>query len=259
MNLCAYDLLYKIFKSTLRKNMNKISLDLYHCKNNFMKNGIKNTHFIYSICEQLANKLNLELKFRPIIIPYFHGINSTNDGISSICIFKDKDSLGFFTLHTFNKRNLAYFDIISYSKLNENTIKNEVSSILNASLIKLSEPLAKNTWGVELEAVCSSHNKVELSLIYDLCQSIINKINMTQITNTIVEKNGDCILLTTLIAESHIGIIYNEKTNKLYLDIFSCKYYESSIVLQILQKLNLKIDKITTGSRGILHNNYLVN
>ena len=77
---------------------------------------------------------------------------------------------------------------------------------------------------------------------------------MTQIANTIVQKTKDVIFITTLIAESHIAIFYNKKTKEIYLDIFSCKYYDSKNVLQILTNKNIKVKDYATSSRGILHN-----
>lgn len=77
---------------------------------------------------------------------------------------------------------------------------------------------------------------------------------MTQISNTITQKNGQNVLLLTLIAESHIGIIYNKKSNRLFLDIFSCKYYDFQKVVKILKDLHFNIIKTEVASRGIHHN-----
>ena len=231
--------------------MEKISLDLYGCVNEYFGKGIEDSLSLYNLCCSLEKEINITYIFKPTIIPYFYGKNLEDDGVSCFCIFKEKSSLGFITLHTFNKRKVAYFDMVSSKKyLN---VKEKICKLLNPKIIKTGEDFKRDTWGIELTTNCKCLHPLNSDILYDLCQEIIKKINMTQIADTIVQKTENIIFVTTLIAESHIAIFYNINTKQLYVDIFSCKYYDSKNVLQILENNKIVVKDYKIKSRGIHH------
>lgn len=91
--------------------MKKTAFDLYDCKNRNLDNCLE----MYSLNEDLAKELSAKPVYKPIIVPYFYGKVKEDEGISCLNIFEDKNGfLGFFTLHTFSQRKIAYFD--SFSK-----------------------------------------------------------------------------------------------------------------------------------------------
>ena len=235
--------------------MNKISLDLYECNTSFLNNGLNSSIDIYNICSELE-ELNINLIYKPTVIPYFNGVNPKDDGVSAFCLFEQNQNLGFYTLHTFNKRKLAYFDLIYSNKINCNKVKNELCKNFNPHIIQYPKPLLQGSWGIEYTSICTVKENINFDMMYNLSQKIIKSINMTQITNTIIEENSNCLILLVLIAESHIGIIFDKNNYKLYLDIFSCKYYDSNILKEVLKEYNLIIDEKNINSRGLLHNNY---
>ena len=233
--------------------MNKLSLDLYGVKNKYIGKGIKDSISLYNLYNDLENKLNIKYIFKPTIVPYFYGKQPMDDGVSCFCMFKEKTSLGFITLHTFNKRNVAYFDMVSNKKYKN--AKNIVCNFLNPKNVQLPQDFKKDTWGIELTSNCVCKNSINSEFLYDLCQEIIKKINMTQIATTTLQKTKDIIFITTLIAESHIAMFYNINTKQLFIDIFSCKYYNFKKVIKLLNDKKIELQNYSISSRGIYHNN----
>ncbi len=231
--------------------MNKISIDLYDCKNECMKNDMQDSLQVYEIAQSVAKQIGVNLIFKPAIIPYFYGKEPKDNGVSCFCYFKENDGVGIFTLHTFSHRKVAYFDLVSNEKFDYDNIKKVLCQIFNSSIALPAIPFKQNTWGVEL--TLNGNTSTNANELYDFCQSIIKNINMTQIANTTLEKNESMIVLTTLIAESHIAIFYNPSTTEIYLDIFSCKYYNSEDVLKLCDEYGIKINNYTKSSRGIYH------
>ena len=92
--------------------MKKIAFDLYGCKNKHLDNFLE----MYSFNEKIIKEFKVKPVYKPIIIPYFYGKIKEDEGISCLNIFENSKGgvLGFFTLHTFSQRNIAYFD--SFSK-----------------------------------------------------------------------------------------------------------------------------------------------
>lgn len=231
--------------------MNKISFDLYSCKNECMENNIQDSYKVYEMAQNIAKQIGVRLIFKPVIIPYFYGKEPKDNGVSCFCYFKENTGVGIFTIHTFCYRKTVYFDLVSSKKFNLGKIKKTLYLAFNPQKVLPAKPFNKETWGVEL--TLSGTAKTSVDEIYDLCQNIITNINMTQIANTIIEKNNSMIVLTTLIAESHIAIFYDCTTNDIYLDIFSCKYYNSDDVLKLCEEYNIKISDFHQSSRGIYH------
>lgn len=231
--------------------MNKYSLDLYQCKNNYMENNLQDSLHIYSIAQKTADLLGVELIFKPTIIPYFYGKNPKDNGVSCFCYFKENNNIGLFTMHTFSTRKAVYFDLLSKTEFDFDSIKNILCNLFNPNKVCSGIPFKENTWGVELTAFGKANTNA--NEMYDLCQNIIKDINMTQIANTIIEKNQSQIVIITLIAESHIAIFYDTKNNKVFLDIFSCKNYNYEVVLKILKNFKINITSYSQSSRGIYH------
>lgn len=155
--------------------MNKISFDFYNCNNDFM-GGIEDMSLVFNVCSSFEKAFNVELLFKPIIVPYFYGKQPKDDGFSCYCLFKDKDNgFGFFTLHTFNKRKIAYFDMVCEKTVNAYDIKEKLTSVLKSSTVKEREPMTKGSWGIELVVECMGNDNITIDSLHDLNQKIIKK------------------------------------------------------------------------------------
>ncbi len=231
--------------------MNKIAFDLYNCQTNILADFSK----LYDACVELADVLKLDLYYKPTIVPYFYGKNEMDEGISCFCLFKDKNSIGMFTLHSFSRRNTVYFDIVSEKTISENNVLTNLIHLLNPGEVKAPLDISgEKTFGLEIKLTANSQKEFTMDMLYDLQNKIINSVDMTQITNTIVEKNDDAVCLVSLIAESHIALFYNIKTKTIYLDLFSCKYFNKDVILSIISGGGiLQISSVDTKTRGSRH------
>ncbi len=89
--------------------------------------------------------------------------------------------------------------------------------------------------------------------LYDLNAKIVEKLEMTQISSPVLEKNKKSICMLSLIAESHIGFVYDLKAKVLNLDIFSCKNFDEKVVIGLLNSSGKVVD-YKVNIRGIKHN-----
>ncbi len=231
--------------------MNKIAFDLYNCQSNILADG----SMLYDACVALSDKLNLDLYYKPTIVPYFYGKNEMDEGVSCFCLYKNKKSIGMFTLHSFSRRNIVYFDIVSDKTINENKVLTNLIHLLNPGEVKYPSKISENeTFGLEIKLTANSQKEFTIDMLYALQDQIIKAIDMTQITNTMVKKSENMICLISLIAESHLALFYNLKTNMLYMDLFSCKYFDKNVILSILGGGGiLQISSVDTKTRGSRH------
>lgn len=233
--------------------MEKISFDLYLCKNRHLDDERQ----MYQICEEIADKIGVELFYKPVIIPYFYGKNRQDDGISCICIFKINREIGFFSVHSFNKRKVVYFDLVTPKHIDKLNTKEILKNIFASK--EILEGFAYDgtkTWGIELLTTFKAPEQINFDNLYYLIEDIIKTIDMTKISNTIIESHKDNILAVALIAESHIAFIYNKKTKQLYVDIFSCKYFDKNLVNKMIKKHCNCDFQSSVFLRGLKHNNF---
>ncbi len=235
--------------------MKKTAYDLYNCKNNNLDNCLQ----VYSLNEDIAKELEIKPVYKPIIVPYFYGKVKEDEGISCLNIFEDRNGfLGFFTLHTFSQRKIAYFDSFSNAEIKkagggfEDFLKEKLLSeeVLKPSKVNQSQIFFGKQIRLEMKgAFC-------IEQFYDLNAKIVEKLEMTQIFSPVLEKNERSICMLSLIAESHIGFIYDIKGKILNLDIFSCKNFDEKIILELLNSVGSVVD-YKVSIRGIKHNNFL--
>lgn len=234
--------------------MQKISFDLYLCQTN----GLDNERQMYTICENIVKSLGIKEFSKPIIIPYFYGKNRQDDGISCVCIFKIQNQIGFFTAHSFNKRKIVYFDLISPKTFNKNKTKEILKDAFKVE--EVSEATfddGTKTWGIELSALLKTNENFSFDSLFNLIESLIKTLNMTKISNTIIEASGESIFAVALIAESHIAFIFDKKTKQLYVDIFSCKYFDEQVVKKLIKQYCCCDFDSSVSLRGLKHNNFI--
>lgn len=230
--------------------MKKTAYDLYNCRNNNLDNCLE----MYLLNEDLARELKVKPIYKPIIVPYFYEKVKEDEGVSCLNIFEDENGfLGFFTLHTFSQRNIAYFD--SFCK-KENFKSEDIEIFLKYRL--LSEEIIKPSKINESQSFFGKQIRFEVSgnfcieQFYDLNGKIVKKLKMTQISSPVIEKNKKSICMLSLIAESHIGFIYDIKGKILSMDIFSCKNFNEKIIFELFDSVGEIID-YKVNIRGIKH------
>ena len=220
-----------------QKHINFCSLDLVNTKNN-----LNNLIDIYNFLDGLYS-LNISMVqiHKPVLVPYYYGKVHEDCGVSCFSVFDG----GYLTLHIFEKRNIAYFDVMSCVKFDENKFVNEVCKFcgtknvnLNTNLVK-SNSTPKSIFGPHFIAEGKLKKKFGLENLISLLNEIIKKIGMTPIINPNIIQQKNSVMLFILIAESHIALTLKKDTLK--IDIFSCKMFDCEKLEKILNKhINLK-------------------
>ncbi len=211
------------------KTIKFLSIDLID-----VKDELNNLLEIYNFMDKLLLQANLKQIHKPVLIPYYHGKVKRDAGVSCYAFFEG----GYCTFHIFEKRKIAYFDIISDGQnFDTSTITTNITkycgtkNIITNNDVKLSNKVSKQVFGPHY--ICSGKPKktfVADNLIA-LQESIINAIGMTPITTPTILNSKNSTLLFIAIAESHIALTLSK--NNLRIDIFSCKMFD----LDVLKKL----------------------
>lgn len=103
----------------------------------------------------------------------------------------------------------------------------------------------KNSWGYHLLLDCKEGDLsliTEKYVIEDFVHELIREIDMVPYGNIVIdrfathdsEKSG--ISFCQMIETSHIAGHFCENTGDFYLDVFSCKEFDSEIVVNLVNK-----------------------
>ena len=107
----------------LQKGINYLALDLIDIKDNL--NDLKQ---IYNFLEDLAFNLSFETIHKPVLVPYYYGKVEDDCGISCYLMTKG----GYITFHIFEKRNIAYFDIVRKGEIDNEKIIELVTTFVES-------------------------------------------------------------------------------------------------------------------------------
>jgi S-adenosylmethionine/arginine decarboxylase-like enzyme len=105
-------------------------------------------------------------------------------------------------------------------------------------------PSKRKSWGVHLLVDADGCNK-EIDSEKDIKEffhnMIINKLKMKELSDVLFEKvddpeDGRGISAIQMLTTSHISLHGDDKGNKIFLDIFSCKFFEKEPVLKYIHE-----------------------
>jgi len=207
---------------------------------------------VQEILEEIPLKLGVKTVMPPFLLPYYNGVIPEDCGISAFVFFAG----GHFTIHTFSFRECYFVDFVSPEPFDQGLLK---------KLLKEAFPAEQITaYCLERERQESYPEKIEINEVLDfgphlfldfndyqgpksldelftVFDSMPFQIGMTPIIRPYAIKNqidGEQVTsIMTMIAESHISLHYFEKSKKAYLDLFSCKFFDTKPVINQLKKL----------------------
>lgn len=246
-----------------------IMLDVYGARDTKM-NDLKE---IYESLFKITNALNLSTIMPPILVPYYYGNVKEDDGISAFVML----SGGHFTIHTFPQRECYFVDIVYDGFINED----KFTEVLYQELPFSKKNIFHLDRRYKIEEQATFHSideridfgphyllKVEninltMESIYHILDELPTQINMDPILRPIVITNKinqfSYYSGITVIAQSHIAMHYQIKTQILYMDIFSCSFINCEDLIQLVEnKLGKKIEHVLI-SRGSKHAYKLAN
>ena len=201
---------------------------------------------IYNFLSQLAVNLREKELYKPVLIPYYHGKIKEDCGVSCYLFF---ESGGYVTFHIFEKRKIAYLDIVSNKKINRNIIEfvKDFSQAKNCNVYSKNnnEYISNNNsvFGPHYFAFGEAYRNLSLDDLLEFQSEIIKDIKMTPITNPVIVKTNKQQTLFIAIAESHIALTQTRKN--LIIDVFSCKNFDLKKLEKIIAKyLSIKSEKL---------------
>lgn len=237
-------------------------LDCYGANQNQL-NDIKHIN-------DLLNKLVYALKLNPIcppqLIPYYYGKVKEDIGISAFILLEG----GHITIHTFPLRECYFVDIFQDSDFDENVAKEFLKKELPFNE-EISFQQTKNReerrfellpydstcdFGPHLMTEIQSYDKPSMEKFFDFLENLVSQINMDPITRPYVlkstPKKTKYLSAIIVIAQSHIALHYNYKTNSIYADIFSCAPFDYTNVDTLYAPLGKVLSNELTA-RGTKH------
>lgn len=239
-------------------------LDAYDCVEEHGNNPMA----IYELLNQVAYKLELKPVMPPFLVPYYYCKDSEDGGISAFLICEG----GHITIHTFPYRSCYFADILTDNFFSKNEAEKlftdylkankVVSEIVDRRMIYDTEDKKiddKSDFGPHFMVEVSN---VEMSLewINKWLDNVAEEINMTPISRPYVifdkKENPSYISGILVVAQSHIGVHYNIKEKKAYIDIFSCAFLDKEFVGKIFEKYFGKDVRWKLYSRGSKHTDF---
>lgn len=213
------------------KTVNFLSLDLIG-----IRDRLNNLLEIYNFLDNMIDELGLKKIFRPVLIPYYHGKVETDCGVSCYSLFDG----GYCTFHIFERRKIAYFDIVSEKAIDKQKVIDFTTKYCKTKKVLVNSnesQTAKNQNIFGPHYICQG--KVEEGFneldMLTLHEKIISKIGMTPITTPAILRTKKSVTLFIAIAESHIALVLQKR--ELRVDIFSCKMFDVAKLKNLLKSV----------------------
>jgi len=224
-----------------------------------------------NLLNELMNKLVYKLKLQPIepphLLPYYYGSVKEDIGVSAKLLLLG----GHVTIHTFPLRACYFVDIFYDGEFDENDIYNFFSDELPYNKTTSNFEVRNrdiNTFEmVPYDSGCDfgphvlldleSTSKPSMETFFDFLEQLVTRINMDPISRATVLKSSPInplyLSAIIVIAQSHIALHYNYKTNKIYADIFSCAPFNYSEMDEEFSSLGKVISNelVVRGSKHI--------
>jgi S-adenosylmethionine/arginine decarboxylase-like enzyme len=249
-------------------SMNHFVMDAYHG----YRSRLDDILLIQEILEEIPLKLGIKTVMPPFVLPYYNGVVPEDCGITAFVFTTG----GHFTIHTFSFRETYFVDLLTPEAIDAAKL---------ASLLKEALPAEKiNTFCLEREKKESYPQKIEINETLDfgphlfldfknyrgpktmdqlfaVFDTMPFKIGMTPIIRPYAIKNiinGEPVTsIITMLAESHISLHYFKKSQRAYMDLFSCRFFKTEEVIPKLKEMfQSEVCNETLMSRGSKYQKY---
>ena len=242
--------------------MNHFVIDAF----NGYRSRLDDITLVHEFLEELPLKLGLKTVMPPFILPYYNGVVPEDCGISAFVFLAG----GHFTIHTFSFREAYFIDMVAPEPFDANKLENIIRETFPAQKVTsyLLEREKKESYpqkivinealdfGPHLFLDFRNYNGPQtMDDLFKLFDTMPFQIGMTPIMRPYVVKNtiGDekVTSILTMIAESHISLHYFEKSQRAYLDLFSCRFFNyDEVIGKLKEAFNSDVTNETLISRG---------
>ena len=227
---------------------------------------------VQEILEELPAKLGLKTVMPPFILPYYNGVVPEDCGITAFVFLAG----GHFTIHTFSFREAYFVDLVTPQTIDPKRLEQLLKSAFPAERVTsyLLERERKETYPKKIEINEAQDFGPHLFLdfknyngpktmddLFELFDTMPFNIGMTPIIRPYAMKNvidGEKVTsIITVIAESHISLHYFEESKRAYLDLFSCRFFDTDDVIPKLKEMfGSEVVNETLIARGSKYQKY---
>lgn len=248
--------------------MNHFVMDAF----NGYRSRLDDILLVQEILEEIPEKLGLKTVMPPFLLPYYNGVVPEDCGITAFVFLAG----GHFTIHTFSFREVYFVDLFTPQPFDAQKLEGLLRDAFPAERvnsfrlerehkesypqnIKISEEL---DFGphlfLDVTDYCGPKTMDELFECFD---TMPFEIGMTPIIRPYAVKNtinGEKVTsIITMIAESHISLHYFEDSGRAYLDLFSCRFFNTAeVVGKLKQMFKGNVVNETLISRGSKYQQY---
>lgn len=238
--------------------MKHMMLDCY-CKDNM---ALDDAMAVYNFLNCVAYEAKLKPIAPPMLIPYYYCNDEDDVGISAY-LFLDG---GHITIHTFPRRQCYFADVLYdgnfdaervYACFRKKLPFEEACSEYCLTDRRVTdngkETIGRTDFGPHLVGRLIPRIELTLDSMFDLLEKLVSIIQMQPIARANVIKNnlgGGWLQGIVVIAQSHISMYYDKQNKRLYFDLFSCSFFDFSIVESLLEKYIGKPESLQLVKRG---------
>lgn len=203
---------------------------------------------VHELLEELPAHLGLKPAMPPMLLPYYNGVEPDDCGISGFVFLAG----GHLTLHTFSFRECYFADLVAPHAFDVHEAQAYIANALPVRSIETHtarRPRPFDDIPVHPSEDFGPHLLVnidgysgprDMDGLFRLFDNLPPRIDMTPIMRPYVlrsagENDASTLSAMTMIAESHIALHIDERSDRAWFDIFSCKFFDTTAVLDELK------------------------
>lgn len=205
---------------------------------------------IHELLEELPARLGLTPAMPPMLLPYYNGVEPDDCGISAFVFLAG----GHLTLHTFSFRECYFADLVAPHAYDTHELQRALQVALPVRTVEVhtaERPHPFDEIPVHPSEDFGPHLLIniegytgprDMDGLFNVFDNLPQRIDMTPIMRPYVLRSrrpdlgkagggGEVLSAMTMIAESHIALHVDLTDNRAYFDIFSCKFFDTDMVM----------------------------
>lgn len=203
---------------------------------------------VQEVLEELPVHLGLTPAMPPMLLPYYNGVEPDDCGVSGFVFLAG----GHLTIHTFSFRECYFVDLVAPIAFDVREAQNFLQTALPVRSVEVHtarRPKQFDEIPVHPDEDFGPHlllniegytGPKDMDGLFKLFDNLPPRIDMTPIMRPYVlraqrPEGGEVLSAMTMIAESHIALHFEPATGNAWFDIFSCKFFDITPVLDELK------------------------
>jgi len=200
---------------------------------------------IQEVLEELPAHLGVEPAMPAFLLPYYNGVVPEDCGVSAFVLLRG----GHFTLHTFSFREAYFADFVAPAAFDTSTLRQHLDAAFPCASIsthtvsrtpgalRTVTPSVTEDFGPHVFLdIAEYQGPTTMDDLFSLFDSLPWEIDMTPIMRPYTLKGTTTagqrfVSVVTMIAESHIILHVFPDQRTAYLDLFSCRFFDTDKVL----------------------------